>query len=233
MGEFEGASFSIDDFSGHARLFPLPNLVLFPHVMQPLHIFEPRYRELIEDSLQGDRLIAMALLSPGWEKDYLGHPPLFPMACLGQITTYHQLEDGTYNALLLGLRRVRVTREVDTAQLFRTAEVEVCEDYYPPHQPESSHRLRRQLQDMFLQNIPALPEAREQVHQMFESDVSLGVLTDVLGYIMDIHPRAKESLLAELNVYRRAEMILDHLVAGSVDNRASSLTPFPPVFSAN
>ena len=96
------------EFSGRVRLFPLPNLVLFPHVMQPLHVFEPRYRCLLEDSLASDRLIAMALLAPGWENDYEGRPPLYPMACLGRVTSFHRLDDGTYNLLLLGLHRVRL-----------------------------------------------------------------------------------------------------------------------------
>ena len=71
-------------FAGTARLFPLPNLVLFPHVMQPLHIFEPRYREMTADALATDRLIALALLQPGWEADYDGKPAVYPVACLGR-----------------------------------------------------------------------------------------------------------------------------------------------------
>ena len=67
-------SFPPDEFAGTARLFPLPNLVLFPHVVQPLHIFEPRYRQLMADALADDRLIAMALLRPGWEEDYHRKP---------------------------------------------------------------------------------------------------------------------------------------------------------------
>src|SRR4029079_17170823 len=67
--------FDADTFCGVARLFRLPNLVLYPHVMQPLHIFEERYREMLEDALASDRLIAMALLEPGWETDYDRRPP--------------------------------------------------------------------------------------------------------------------------------------------------------------
>ena len=57
---------TLENFTGTVRLFPLPNLVLFPNVAQPLHVFEPRYRQLMADSLAADRLIAMALLQPGW-----------------------------------------------------------------------------------------------------------------------------------------------------------------------
>ena len=103
-------SFVPEQFSGRARLFPLPNLVLFPHVMQPLHIFEERYVEMFRDAIDADRLIAMALLQPGWENDYEGRPPIAPVACLGRVVTWQSQEDSRYNLLLLGLRRVRVVQ---------------------------------------------------------------------------------------------------------------------------
>src|SRR5262245_25424794 len=104
----------IIDFGGTARLFPLPNLVLFPHVAQPLHIFEPRYRRLMDDALQGDRLIATALLQPGWEQEYNNAPPLHAMTCLGRIQQEEHLPDGRYNLLLHGLCRARIIEEVKT-----------------------------------------------------------------------------------------------------------------------
>ena len=61
-------------FTGMARLFPLPNLVFFPQVVQPLHIFEPRYRQMTADALAGDRLMALVLPRSGWEADYAGSP---------------------------------------------------------------------------------------------------------------------------------------------------------------
>src|SRR5262245_20349927 len=91
---------SLEGFAGLARLFPLPNLVLFPHVIQPLHIFEPRYRQLLADALVDDRLMAMALLQPGWEKDYHQRPPIHPVVCLGRIFKEEKLADGRYNLLL-------------------------------------------------------------------------------------------------------------------------------------
>src|SRR5499427_8446400 len=99
-------------FSGMARLFPLPNLVFYPQVMQPLHIFEPRYRQMTADALAGDRLIAMALLRPGWEPQYEGRPALYPVVCLGQIIADQLLDDGRSNLLLRGLARARILQEV-------------------------------------------------------------------------------------------------------------------------
>ena len=74
-------------FKGVVRLFPLPDLIMFPHVMQPLHVFEPRYRALLNDALNSDGLIAMSMLAPGWEADYEGRPPVLPYACLGKVVT--------------------------------------------------------------------------------------------------------------------------------------------------
>src|SRR5437763_5081870 len=93
------------DFRGVARLFPLPNLVLFPHVVQPLHVFEPRYRQMTADALAGDRLIALALLKSGWEDDYDAQPPIHGVGCLGRVAAEQLLPDGRYNLLLRGLSR--------------------------------------------------------------------------------------------------------------------------------
>ena len=79
----EDLTFDETRFSGKVRLFPVPNLVVFPHVMQPLHVFESRYLEMFGEALDGDGLIAMSMLKPGWEPDYESRPALMPQACLG------------------------------------------------------------------------------------------------------------------------------------------------------
>jgi Lon protease-like protein len=122
--------FDAATFSGVVRLFPLPNLVLYPHVMQPLHIFEERYREMLEDALAGDQLIAMAVLEPGWEADYDSRPPVEQYACLGKVVAHHKLPDGRYNVLLLGVQRVRIVKELQPLRSFRQASVELIEDSY-------------------------------------------------------------------------------------------------------
>src|SRR5436853_468650 len=93
------------NFPGRARLFPLPNLVLFPHVVQPLHVFEPRYRQMTADALADDRLITLVLLKPGWEDAGNKPPAVHPVACLGRVVADQLLPDGRYNLLLRGLSR--------------------------------------------------------------------------------------------------------------------------------
>src|SRR3982751_6181741 len=88
--------------AGLVPLFPLPNVVLFPRVVLPLHIFEERYKRMTAEVLRGDKRIAMALRRPGWEKDYYGQPAIEPVVCVGQILSHERLEDGRYNFLLQG-----------------------------------------------------------------------------------------------------------------------------------
>ena len=87
-------------------VFPLPNVVFFPHVSLGLHIFEPRYRQLTEDALATDRLMAVGLLQPGWETDYEGSPPVHSVACAGLIQDHQRLPDGRFNIRLFGLSRI-------------------------------------------------------------------------------------------------------------------------------
>lgn len=235
MSTYQDFSFSTDGFSGTARLFPLPNLVLFPHVMQPLHIFEPRYRDLLEASLADDRLITMALLAPGWEPDYEGRPPLHPIACLGRIAAHSRLKDGSYNVLLVGLRRVRLLRELPPRRAYREARVEVFEDVYRSAEATVTTDLQGRLRDAFLRILPSLSQAEDQLDQLLASDISLGVLTDIISYMLDIDLEEKQALLAEADVQQRAELLLRHLGAVAADSTPgrSGAAAFPPQFGLN
>jgi Lon protease-like protein len=104
-------------------VFPLPDVVLFPKTLLPLHIFEDRYRTMTREAIAGDGRIAIALLRDGWEKDYHDNPAIHKVACLGKIETYEELEGGRYNIVLVGIRRVRLVREVQQAP-YRRAEIE-------------------------------------------------------------------------------------------------------------
>jgi len=108
-------------------LFPLPNVVLLPHAVVPLHIFEPRYREMVRDATAGNGRIGMVLLSEGWETDHHDRPPIRPVGCAGRITELEELPDGKYNLHLVGETRFRVVGEID-GRAYRRAEVEWLTD---------------------------------------------------------------------------------------------------------
>ncbi|TMB01798.1 MAG: ATP-dependent protease [Deltaproteobacteria bacterium] len=93
-------------------VFPLPNVVLFPQIVLPLHIFEPRYRDMVRDAARGPRLIGMALLREGWQPDYHGGPPIFTTGTVGEMVRMEELPDGRFNIVLRGLREFVIQREL-------------------------------------------------------------------------------------------------------------------------
>lgn len=224
------------DFSGVVRLFPLPNVVLFPHVMQPLHIFETRYREMLEEALSGDKLIAMALLLPGWQASYEGRPPIAPVVCLSRVVSHARQEDGRYNILLHGATRARVTRELPPSRSFRTAEVALLEDEYPASGAQERAVLQRQLLERFRSLVPKTVLVQEQFDQLLSHQVPLGILTDIASFALGLAVDFKQELLAECNVDRRATLLLERLASltsGTATEKAGDKRTFPPEFSEN
>lgn len=240
----EELAFDSASFSGRARLFPLPNLVMFPHVLQPLHIFEPRYREMLEDAMADDRLIAMSILAPGWEKHYEGRPALESVACLGRVVTHQKVENGRYNLLLAGLKRVRIVHELPPTKAYREARVEIIDDVYSDAHASDRPRLQRMMLDRFRKMLPNMPEVHKQLEEMLCTDVSLGMLTDLVAYTLEIPLQAKTLLLNEANVDRRCAALIQLLrdapkektktkTEATGDSSAKFGGKWPPDFSAN
>jgi len=227
-------SFDPEHFSGRVRLFPLPNLVLFPHVIQPLHVFESRYVDLLHDALEDDRLIAMSLLEPGWESDYEGRPPIARVACLGRVISWQALAGSGYNLLLLGLRRVRWLDELPPDRTFREAYVDILEDHFPTASAGRRPELQRELVAAFETLMPCVRDSEDLFNQLSLETMSFGTLTDVISFALDLNLPVKQALLDEVNVDRRAAMLLSHIRAASLDSDPVGLAAgFPPSFSMN
>ena len=128
-------------------IFPLQDVMLFPGVPRPLHIFEPRYREMMLYALAGDRIIGMVMLQPGHERDYFAHPPIYPIGCAGVIANVEALPDGRYNIVLQGLTKFRVKSE-DQSFAYRIAEVDAIPETLNEEERESLRQLRPQLLEM-------------------------------------------------------------------------------------
>jgi Lon protease-like protein len=214
------------DFAGIARLFPLPNLVLFPHVVQGLHIFEPRYRQMTADALAGDHLIAMALMRT--DDEPTDRPALEPVVCVGRVVWHEKMADGKYNLRLRGLSRATILDELDSDRLYRTARVELIRDTAPPDLALLS-RLRRELAAAVLPRFGDDAPARQQLQELFDGDMPLGQVCDVLSYALPLPLDLKQSLLGEAHADRRATTIADALRISA----ARADRPFPPPFSAN
>jgi len=221
---------ALKDFGGVARLFPLPDVVLFPQVMLPLHIFEPRYRSMTAHALAGDRLIAMALLRPGWEADYEGHPPLHEVACLGEIVADQRLTDGRYNIVLRGLSRARIVAELAPVASYRSARLDLCQED-EAIAPDYEAACRKRLAAIVPGQLTSLGVAADEVSQLLDAGLPLGVLTDLFGFALPLSVESKQELLGELQVRRRIARLLELLQTQNAS--AEDAAPFPPRFSPN
>lgn len=222
--------------TGPVRLFPLPNLVMFPHVVQPLHIFEPRYCDLLEDALADNRQLAIVLLEAGWERDYDGRPPVAPVACLGKVVAHERLPTGRHNILLRGLRRIAIRRELPPERSFRIAEVDMLDDFYPPTGAQRRVSMQRKLIALARRLLPDSTALHDQLDELMASQVSLGMLTDVFAFTLGFSSTIKQRLLAEWNVDRRAALLSEKLTALAQRLEAahdSGVIDFPPRFSLN
>jgi len=186
-------------------LFPLPNVVLFPNVYLPLHIFEPRYREMVADALDGDRMIGMVLLRPGWEQQYAGCPPIYPIGCSGVITHVDKLDDGRYNIVLRGVDRVRIVEE-DRSRSYRRARFEPLPESRVAAEDRDSVRTHRaKLESLSLGFQKAGADSRTTA-AMSDED-----LVNTLAQYLPLEALEKQALLELHGLRRRAESLVELL----------------------
>jgi Lon protease-like protein len=186
-------------------LFPLPTVVLFPNVFLPLHVFEPRYREMVADAISGDRVIGMVLLRPGWERDYEGRPPVYPIGCSGVITHSEKLADGRYNIILRGVERFRIVEE-DQSRSYRRAAIERLNERSLAHAERvmvSRHRAK-------LESLLA-PSVERNGTDPRSAAMTDEDLVNALAQYLDLEPLEKQALLEKNSLLTRAESLVELL----------------------
>ena len=220
----------LKNFDNVCRLFPLPGVVLFPHAVLPLHIFEPRYRQMTEDALATDRLIAIVQVKPPAEWVQGDEPALESVGCLGRIFKHERLPDGRFNFLLLGRKRIRLDREVANGKLYRSSEVTIIEDEAVDAATEAR---RHELVSLFREAHEG--EIDPDLNALFETDLPLGVLADIITQALGLAAPAKQWFLAEPSVARRVVALLDRLRGGQdpAEPLSRGRSTFPPPFSLN
>src|SRR4051794_23711724 len=164
-------------------IFPLPNVVLFPNVFLPLHIFEPRYRQMVEDALKGDRIIGMVLLRPGWESNYEGRPAVYPIGCAGVITHAERLPDGRFNIVLRGMEKFRISEE-EPGRQYRMAQVEPVPE--PAALRDEMIEHRRRLEALLVPQPEGRPDAK-MATSMPDED-----LVNALAQYLEFEPVEKQ-----------------------------------------
>jgi uncharacterized protein len=186
-------------------LFPLPNVVLFPNVFLPLHIFEPRYLDMVAEALAGDRLIGMVLLRPGWEPHYEGRPPIYPVGCAGLITHSEQHADGRYNIVLRGFEKFRVEEE-DHSRSYRLAKVQSLPEDLSADDRAIVRDERRRLEALLVPQPTGRGVDPKVPPSMADED-----LVNALAQYLDLEPVEKQALLERDGLVARCRSLIDLL----------------------
>lgn len=186
-------------------IFPLPNVVLFPNVFLPLHVFEPRYREMVADALEGDRIIGMVLLRPGWEGDYEGRPPVYPVGCAGLITHSERLDDGRYNIVLRGFEKFTITGE-DQSRAYRIAGVESIMETVAEIDRDTMQSERRRLESLLVPQPSGRGVDPKMPPSMADED-----LINALAQYFELEPVEKQALLERDGLLARCRSLIELL----------------------
>ena len=188
-------------------IFPLPSVVLFPNVFLPLHIFEPRYRQMVGDALGGERMIGMVLLQPGYEADYERSPAVYDVGCAGLITHVERLPDGHFNIVLRGLERFRIVGEENPTStlLYRRALIApLTEVAAAPH--DGLKRERQKLEALLAPLFSGTLAERGLPPSMPDED-----LINALAQYLELEPIERQALLERDGPLARCRSLVELL----------------------
>jgi Lon protease-like protein len=193
-------------------LFPLENVVLLPEGTVPLHIFEPRYRQMMEDALAGDRRIGMIAVRPEHAHEMAGDPLLYAVGCAGFVTEHQRLADGRFHLLLRATHRFRVARELprDGARLYRLAEIEPLDE--SPGDPDSALRARDRVVELLDQLAERLLGAERGADALQLRALGLAQFAAGVAQAVALPTREKQALLEADTIQARLERL-----AGALD----------------
>ena len=210
-------------------MFPLPGVVLFPHALLPLHIFEERYKKMARDLLSSHRHLAVALLeSPDDAAPVEGlvtpsaRPPVRPIMGVGEVVVAHELPDGRFNIVVRGRARVHLDEELDSDEPYRLIAASPRTDL-PIVKPAELSDADQSLRALVGRLAEHIPDGGELLRQVVASQATPQELADVLAaaLIVDVHKRQR--LLEMRDLVRRIEIVSAEVVA--MTSRVSSGGP--------
>jgi uncharacterized protein len=186
-------------------IFPLPSTTLFPGAALPLHVFEPRYRELVRHVLGGRKVMAVARLAPGFEPAYEGRPPVFEVCGVGLIESHNQRGDGRYDLTLRGLARARIIEELPPLRAFRCVRARRLPE--PAVAPGLLSAWQVKLRELWQQLAPHLPEPARDLRALTRDADGASAYTDRLAAALVADPDASYELLAEPDPGERLRLL--------------------------
>jgi Lon protease-like protein len=190
-------------------IFPLANCVLLPGGLLPLHVFEPRYRELTRDCLAGHQLMGIARLRPGYETTYYGRPPVFEKCGVGRIICSEELPDGRFALLLRGVARAEIARELPSQRNYRLVEARPLDDDY--YDPQDAHDHQRRLIILCDRLAEVIEHGGAQLRDLVRSFDSPGACADAIAAALVMDPDARQELLEARDPMVRLQRTLGHV----------------------
>lgn len=192
---------------GKVAVFPLPNMLLFPQVEIPLFIFEPRYREMLKDILQGNKFMAISLLRKGWQSHQEPYPS-HEIVGVGYVKAVIENPDGTSHILLRGLERARIVRYLQT-EPYRIARVRALPDEVK-NQKELSH-LAQVLRQLFMQKLRLASEKPSDNFPLPKELTNPLTLSHYVSFTTSLDPYLKQDILETVNVNCRMKHLISLL----------------------
>lgn len=193
-------------------IFPLPDVVLFPNTLLPLHVFEPRYRQMVEDALAGDRRIAMAILRSGWETEYYGRPPIHPVAGVGEIVQQERLADGRFNILLRGTMRIGIVTELTGNKPYRIVRARPLLDRYPEGGPTALRDRTERLKVFYIRLLSEVQKGQSEIARIFSGVTDPGIIVDRIAAAAIADADVRRQVLELVEVDARLQLVQEHLV---------------------
>lgn len=190
-------------------IFPLPDVVLFPHTVLPLHVFEARYRAMVTDCLARDKRLAVVGLRPGYEESYHGRPPVFAVAGMGEIVRWVRLATGRFNILLRGDARIRIDGELPTDTLYRMVTGTRLEDR--GEDEPAVEALATAVREKCRRLLRAVARPASDMAEVLDRKTAAGVLCDQVAAALLPQPVERQALLEEIDVSRRLRRLGDLL----------------------
>lgn len=203
------------NFAKPIPLFPLDSAVLLPQQVIPLHIFEPRYRQMIGHALDSAGQFAMSVFrGPKWKLEYHGRPPLRPAVCIGQIIQHEKLEDGRYNVLVQGVCRARIIDELAPSEtrLYRAALLEPVG--IDAEEEQKLYGVRERLTELLADGpLAQLSHAEKVVEHIRNDEIPTAVVMELVSFALPTNREVRYRLLAEGDASERADL-LEHELRG-------------------
>ena len=216
----------LDSFSGTTPLFPLPDFVLFPQTVQPFHIFEPRYVQMVKDAMAGERLITIPLLDAAGNGHLEEQPAIRKVATMAYLNTVQPHEDDKFDILVTGLVKVRI-EELDSDKPYRRGAVTPLTEF---SQVTDGEQKRKSILSRF-ESILANSQLEGNLAALQQTMIPLGMLVHVVISALPVAAVEKQKMLELQSLELRIDILLNFLESGlhSID----ATGPFDPILPTN